>query len=152
MANLQATIVCNHKRTLPKNWSQTLQKKIENLKLIKEKMTEKRRKSIEVLESRIKKLEAMKQTENRKLKSDDYKNKLKTLKTRNMTEKEEENIKKLELKIEIMKETKYYNLNTSLKSYIDPRIYWKWSKKVNFDWKKYYPKTLQRKFSWIEEK
>jgi hypothetical protein len=69
-----------------------------------------------------------------------------------MTEKEEENIKKLELKIETMKETKYYNLNTSLKSYIDPRIYWEWSKKVNFDWKKYYPKTLQRKFSWIEKK
>jgi len=152
MANLQATVVCNHKRTLPKNWEQTLQKKIEHLKLIKEKITEKRRKSIEVLESRIKKLEAMKQTEKRKLKLDDYKNKLKILKTRKMTEKEEENIKKKELKIETMKETKYYNLNTSLKSYIDPRIYWKWSKKVNFDWKKYYPKTLQRKFSWIEKK
>jgi len=152
MANLQASVVCNHKRTLPKNWNQTLQKRIERLKLIKEKITEKRRKSIEVLESRIKKLEAMKQTEKRKLKLDDYKNKLKILKTRKMTEKEEENIKKLELKIETMKETKDYNLNTSLKSYIDPRIYWKWSKKVNFDWKKYYPKTLQRKFSWIEKK
>jgi DNA topoisomerase-1 len=152
MANLQASVVCNHKRTLPKNWEQTLQKKIERLKLIKEKIAEKGRKSIEVLESRIKKLEAMKQTEKRKLKLGDYKNKLKILKTGEMTGKDDENIKKLELKVETMKETKDYNLNTSLKSYIDPRIYWKWSKKVNFDWKKYYPKTLQRKFSWIEEK
>jgi DNA topoisomerase-1 len=50
-----------------------------------------------------------------------------------------------------MKETKDYNLNTSLKSYIDPMIFYKWSKKVNFDWKKYYSKTLQKKFSWIEK-
>jgi len=152
MANLQASVVCNHKRTLPKNWDQTLQKKVERLKLVKEKMAERRGKSVEVLELRIKKLETMKQTEKRELKLGDYKNKLKILKTRKMTEKEEENVKKLELKVETMRETKDYNLNTSLKSYIDPRIYLKWSRKVNFDWKKYYPKTLQRKFSWIEEK
>ncbi len=152
MANLQATIVCNHKRTLPKSWKQTLDKKIKDLKLTREKIAEKRIKSIQILESRIEKLKAMKQTKNRRLKLRDYKNKLKILKARKMTEKEEEYIKKLELKIEMMKETKYYNLSTSLKSYIDPRIYLEWSKKVDFDWKKYYPKTLQRKFSWIEKK
>ena len=152
MANLQATIVCNHKRTLPKSWKQTLDKKIEYLKLTKERIAEKRIKSIQVLESRIEKLKAMKQTRNRRLKLRDYRNKLKILKSRKMTEKEEEYIKRMELKIEIMKEIKYYNLNTSLKSYIDPRIYWEWSKKVDFDWKKYYSKTLQRKFSWIEKK
>lgn len=104
------------------------------------------------MELRIKKLEELKQTESRKLKLDDYKNKLKILKAEKMSEKEEENVKKMELEIETMKKTKYYNLNTSLNSYIDPRIYLKWSRKVNFDWKKYYPKKLQRKFSWIEEK
>jgi len=60
-------------------------------------------------------------------------------------------IEKLKLKIEEMKEAKEYNLGTSLKSYIDPRIYRDWSKTVDFDWRLYYPKTLQRKFSWIEQ-
>jgi hypothetical protein len=63
-----------------------------------------------------------------------------------------ERVKAMELRIKLMKDTKDYNLNTSLKSYIDPRVYYKWSKRAGFDWKKYYPKTLQRKFSWVEEK
>jgi hypothetical protein len=39
-------------------------------------------------------------------------------------------------------------LGTSLKSYIDPTAYVKWAKKVGFDLEKFYPKTLQKKFSW----
>jgi len=105
MANLQAAIVCNHKRKLPAKWNDTLQKKVERLKELKEKKGKKTA----------------------------------------------ERVKTMELKIKLMKKTKDYNLNTSLKSYIDPRFYYKWSKRVEFDWKKYYPKTLQRKFSWIEE-
>lgn len=59
-------------------------------------------------------------------------------------------IAKLKLRIEAQKETRDYNLGTSLKSYIDPRIYYKWGKQVDYDWKQYYSKALQRKFSWIE--
>ncbi|MFH0711443.1 MAG: DNA topoisomerase I [Candidatus Aenigmatarchaeota archaeon] len=62
-----------------------------------------------------------------------------------------ERVKAMEMRIKLMKETKDYNLNTSLKSYIDPRVYYKWSKKADFDWKKFYSKTLQKKFSWIEK-
>ncbi len=105
MANLQAAIVCNHKRKLPKKWKESLDKKKQNLE------------------------------------------KLKLKKSKNIKEK----IRAAKLKIELMKETKDYNLNTSLKSYIDPRIYQRWSKKANFDWKKYYSKTLQRKFSWLDK-
>jgi DNA topoisomerase-1 len=49
-----------------------------------------------------------------------------------------------------MKETKDYNLGTSLRSYIDPRIFLRWGKKVDFDWKNYYAKTLQKKFAWVD--
>jgi len=55
------------------------------------------------------------------------------------------------LQIDEQRETKDYNLGTSLKSYVDPRIYYRWGSDVGFDWKKYYPSTLQKKFSWIEE-
>ncbi|RJS94227.1 DNA topoisomerase I [Candidatus Bathyarchaeota archaeon] len=60
-------------------------------------------------------------------------------------------IEKAKLQIKMRMETRDYNLNTSLKSYIDPRIYYRWGKKVDFDWKLYYPKSLQKKFSWVEK-
>ncbi len=104
MANLQAAIVCNHKRKPPKNWRKSLEKKKE----------------------RLRKLRAKK------------------------TEKSKEAIKALRLRIKEMKATRDYNLRTSLKSYVDPHIYYEWGKKVEFDWKLYYPKALQRKFSWVE--
>ncbi len=67
------------------------------------------------------------------------------------TEKARERLAALRLRIETMKATRDYNLRTSLKSYIDPRIYYKWGREVDYDWRRYYPKTLQTKFSWVEE-
>ncbi|MCK5562839.1 DNA topoisomerase I, partial [Candidatus Bathyarchaeota archaeon] len=66
------------------------------------------------------------------------------------TEKSMETAKIVQLKIKEMKATRDYNLRTSLKSYIDPRIYYDWGQKVEFDWKLHYPKALQHKFSWVE--
>lgn len=60
----------------------------------------------------------------------------------------ETRIEKKKLDIKLTKRTKEYNLGTSLKSYIDPRAYVKWAKKVDFDLEKFYPKTLRNKFSW----
>jgi len=60
----------------------------------------------------------------------------------------ETRIEKKKLDIELTTLTKEYNLGTSLKSYIDPTAYVKWAKKVNFNLEKFYPKTLQKKFSW----
>lgn len=78
------------------------------------------------------------------------KERLKKLKEKK-TKRSKESARKLRYRIKAMKETRNYNLGTSLKSYIDPRIYYNWGKKVDFDWKLYYPKTLQRKFSWVED-
>ena len=106
MANLQAAIILNHKRKPPKNWEESLAKKMERLNTLKN--SPKKTKSL------IDRVQA------------------------------------LQLKINEVKETRDYNLRTSLKSYIDPRIYYSWGKSVDFDWKLYYPKTLQKKFSWVE--
>jgi DNA topoisomerase-1 len=59
-------------------------------------------------------------------------------------------IERSRFQVKAKRETRDYNLGTSLKSYIDPRIYYNWGKKVEYDWKLYYPKTLQKKFSWVE--
>jgi DNA topoisomerase-1 len=66
-------------------------------------------------------------------------------------EKDKQAIEKLRLQIKAQEETRDYNLGTSLKSYIDPRIYYDWSRRVDYDWKKNYSKTLQSKFSWVEK-
>ena len=104
IANLQAAIVCNHKRKPPKNWRESLRKKQERLKKLRSKGTKKAR----------------------------------------------EKAKELSLRIKVMRMVRDYNLRTSLKSYIDPRIYYKWGNEVDFDWKLYYPKALQKRFSWVE--
>jgi DNA topoisomerase-1 len=64
------------------------------------------------------------------------------------TESLEARIDKARLDLELLKRSKEYNLGTSLKSYIDPKVYVKWAKKVDFNLEKFYPKTLQKKFSW----
>ena len=57
-------------------------------------------------------------------------------------------IEKTKLDIELAEKTKEYNLGTSLKSYIDPRVYLEWAAKVDFNLEKLYSKTLRKKYSW----
>jgi DNA topoisomerase-1 len=68
------------------------------------------------------------------------------------TETLEARIEKAKLDLDLMKQSKEYNLGTSLKSYIDPIAYVKWAKKIDFNLEKFYPKTLQKKFSWALQK
>jgi len=46
--------------------------------------------------------------------------------------------------------TKDYNLGTSLRNYIDPRIFKAWTDEVGADWEKLYTATLQKKFLWVK--
>ena len=107
-----------------------------------EKRLKTKRKSRRIQKKRIKELRTKHQERLGKLsqRSDDRKLRDKTT------------IDKQGLKIEAQKETRDYNLTTSLKSYIDPRIYYEWGQRVDYDWKNYYSKSLQKKFSWVETK
>ncbi|MDG7020179.1 MAG: DNA topoisomerase I, partial [Nitrososphaerota archaeon] len=57
-------------------------------------------------------------------------------------------IPKLRRELEFYERTKNYNLNTSLKNYIDPRVYKAWCDYVGLEWAKVYSKSLQKKFAW----
>jgi DNA topoisomerase-1 len=61
-------------------------------------------------------------------------------------------IEKAKIDIELSKRTKEYNLGTSLKSYINPKVYVEWASKIDYPLEKLYPKTLQKKFLWALEK
>ena len=62
----------------------------------------------------------------------------------------QERIRRARGQLELAKATRDYNLGTSLKNYIDPRVYRTWGESVDFDWKRLYTKALQRKFAWVE--
>ncbi|HET7405209.1 MAG TPA: DNA topoisomerase I [Candidatus Bathyarchaeia archaeon] len=111
VANLEAAIQCNHKRTPPKTWDSSLDKKQQRLAELK----------------------------------------TKTAKTEKQAQRLKDRKTKLEYDIKLQKQTRDYNLNTSLRNYIDPRVYKSWANKAEFDWEAIYPKTLQRKFQWASK-
>lgn len=71
-------------------------------------------------------------------------------KTEKQKERLKERIEKLKMDIDISRKTKEYNLGTSVKNYIDPRVYKAWLDKAGVDWTKIYTSALQKKFSWVE--
>ncbi len=111
LANLDAAITCNHKRTIPKNFDEALQKRRDAIKKLHE--------------------------------------------TKPKTEKQAEKLKqreeKLKLTLELTEKTRDYNLGTSLRNYIDPRVVKAWSDAVGLEWEKLYTSALQKKFQWVSK-
>ncbi len=125
IANLQAAITCNHKKGIdPKNPAS-------------KKAWEKFEQSLENKKEKIKQLQL-------ELKEKKWKTELQKLR-------KEQRVQKLEFQLRLQKETRDYNLGTSLRNYIDPRVFKSWCDYVDLDWKKIYTSTLQTKFKWIEQ-
>jgi DNA topoisomerase-1 len=57
----------------------------------------------------------------------------------------------LRLRLEQMRLGKKWNLGTSLRNYVDPRVAVEFCRKVEYDWQAYYPKTLVSKFAWADK-
>jgi DNA topoisomerase-1 len=59
---------------------------------------------------------------------------------------------KIKAQMNLASHKRTWNLNTSLKSYIDPRVYVRWGERVKYDViEKYYSKALRRKFAWAKD-
>jgi len=144
LANLEAAMMCNHKRTIPKTFEQTLQKKIDTLK-IAEKATpwKTKEEALKKAESATSKTDTQKKKQTERIK----KAKIQIRKTR---QKHKERIEKLKLQVNLTKKTKDYNLGTSLRNYIDPRIFKSWTDDVDAEWEKLYTAALQKKFLWVK--
>ncbi len=144
MANLDAAKMCNHKRTIPKNFDQTLQKKKDTLRIVeKTKPWQKSEVLLKKAESKITKTTKQKEMKKERLK------KIKTT-IRKKKVKHTERIEKLQLQIELTQKTRDYNLGTSLRNYIDPRIFITWTDEVGAEWEKLYTSALQKKFLWVK--
>ncbi|MDG6222586.1 MAG: DNA topoisomerase I [Candidatus Bathyarchaeota archaeon] len=127
--------------------------KLEQYKLQLEK-NKKQNKDVTTLNKRVKRQQELVTRQKQRIKDMKAKqaDRIETLKEslEKRKERDARALEKMELKITVQKETKDYNVSTSLKSYIDPRVYYEWGKKVQYDWKQYYAKSLHKKFSWLD--
>ena len=144
LANLEAAMMCNHKRTIPKTFEQSLQKKRDTLnKVEKDQAWKKTKTTLDKVESSEPKTDTQK------------KNKAKRIKTLNeqikkQKRKHKERLEKLELQIKLSEKTRDYNIGTSLRNYIDPRVFKAWTDEVGAEWEKLYTAALQKKFLWVK--
>lgn len=208
MANLQAAIKCNHKRTPPKTWQESLNKRAEGVEKLRKAKPDLGRldEGIRTRQATLDKLvadqkafeakapDAVKKKQDAlaaleaqgapmdEKKAKEYNKKLRTVtkaardaeklfkqKTKRYKERVtaahkgllaaqearkraasgyKERLERAELQLDLVRQTKDYALNTSLKNYIDPRVYKDWGDKVGYDWKKLYTGALQKKFTW----
>ena len=145
LANLEAAMMCNHKRTIPKTFEQSLQKKRDSLKnRMKEKAWEKTKQTLNKVEANQPKTDAQKKSKVKRIKT--LNEQIKKQKLRH-----KERIEKLELQIDLSEKTKDYNIGTSLRNYIDPRIFKAWTDEVGAEWEKLYTAALQKKFLWVKD-
>jgi DNA topoisomerase-1 len=144
LANLEAAMMCNHKRTIPKTYEQTLQKKRDTLKKVeKDAVWNKTKETLKKVESTESKTDTQKKSKVKRIKTLNEQIKKQKLKHKERTE-------KLKLQINLSEKTKDYNLGTSLRNYIDPRIVKAWTDKVGAEWEKMYTSALQKKFLWVQ--
>ncbi len=144
LANLEAAKMCNHKRTIPKNFEEALQKKRDILK------KSEKTKASEKAEATLKKVEASKPKTDKQKQA-----KEKRIKTLNQTikkqkQKHKERVEKIRLQVDLATKTRDYNLGTSLRNYIDPRVFKAWTDEVGAEWEKLYTSALQKKFLWVK--
>ena len=143
LANLEAAMMCNHKRTIPKTFEKTLQKKIDTLKKAENSNPWKsKEEALKRTESKVVKTDKQKETKNGQIKRA-------KIQIKKSKQKHKERVEKLKLQLDLTRKTKDYNLGTSLRNYIDPRLFKSWTDKVDADWEKLYTAALQKKFLWV---
>ena len=144
LANLEAAIMCNHKRTIPKTFEQSLQKKRDTLKKVqKDPPSMKTQETLKKVELAQPKTETQKKNQEKRIKRLNEQ-------IKKQKQKHKERVEKLKLQIDLSEKTRDYNLGTSLRNYIDPRVVKAWTDEVGAEWEKLYTSALQKKFLWVK--
>ena len=204
MANLEAAVKCNHKRTIPKTFEQSLQKKRDALEAARAKPVdiagerrkkeerigameaqlaradaafresskkrraaiaraksggpkggqaeEKRRKRVSELEARQKAAEAAHRAARKKKTAAIARAREQPTRAEREAARKKDRVERMEMQIDLATRTRDYNVGTSLRNYIDPRLFKAWTDEVGVEWTKMYTSALQRKFLWVRDK
>jgi DNA topoisomerase-1 len=179
-ANFQAAVLCNHTKKDTGNWETRQQRYQERLdKAIArreryEAQLAERREALQLLEVEAATRRSISKAELGKVDPENesryeraltrykrtvarYEKRIATAKGRIQTSRQriqraEQAIGKIRAQWVIAAHKRTWNLGTSLKSYIDPRVYVGWGRQVDYDvLERYYPKALRRKFAWAAE-
>ena len=163
LANLEAAVLCNHTKKAPASWPRSRkryrereQKAQERVDKYRERRKEQRA-ALDALreEARLAREEAPPEKD-KKVRAR-YKKRIETAKrrverTQEMLERAKLARDKVKVQASIASKKRTWNLGTSLKSYVDPRVCYEWGQQVDYDvLEKYYPKALRRKFAWGRE-
>jgi DNA topoisomerase-1 len=162
-ANLEAAVLCNHYKKAPENWSEhrgrfaekkgKAQERVDALRAAWKQASE----ALDAMrrEAREKRAGASDDAQKERVKAryarriEQAKKKVDTARSR--LQRAEDVLGKLKMQDTVAARGRTWNLGTSLKSYIDPRVYYRWGQSVDYDViGRYYPKTLQRKFAWVK--
>ncbi len=164
-ANLDAAVLCNHSKKAPANWRERSQRAAERQAKLRERVQLRRaqlREAKEALralrrEFREKKKSARTDVQRQRIqvryakKIERAENKIATAQER--LERARIALDKARIRDGITAKKRTWNLGTSLKSYIDPRVFYRWGQQVDYDvLERYYPKGLRRKFAWVRER
>jgi DNA topoisomerase-1 len=161
LANLEAAILCNHTKKAPASWPRSRQrykerrqKADERVKTYRERLTVQREALVTLRRESHEKRKAASAANKQKVKAR-YEKRIEVAerrveRTRGMLERARLSRDKIKAQAAIASKKRTWNLGTSLKSYIDPRVYYEWGQQVDYDvLEKYYPKALRRKFAWV---
>jgi DNA topoisomerase-1 len=164
MANMEAAVLCNHYKTEPANWRERrqrarerLQKKEDKVKLRRSQVREAREALKDLRQEGKEKSAEAKTDKQRKKMRKRYKKKIERAKKKVATAKDRLEraraaLDKTQAKDEVTVKKRTWNLGTSLKSYIDPRVVYDWGQAVDYDvLERYYPTALRRKFAWVRK-
>ena len=144
LANLEAAKMCNHKRTIPKTFEQALEKKRDTIKKAeKDQPSKKTQETLKKVESSVPKNDTQKKSKKKRIKTLNEQ-------IKKQKQKHKERVEKLKLQIDLSEKTRDYNLGTSLRNYIDPRVVKAWTDEVGVEWEKLYTSALQKKFLWVK--
>jgi DNA topoisomerase-1 len=160
-ANVQAAIICNHTKQEPANWEARRERAAERRSRILERVAkaeanlDKAETALAELQATLPDLEAISSPAQRERRLAAYGRKVeraeaRILRASDRLERAHMALDKFDTREDAMARKRTWNVGTSLKSYIDPRVYYEWGQHVEYDvLEKYYPKALRRKFGWV---
>jgi len=163
MANLQAAIFCNHTKKVAASWparrerfAQREQRARERVQKYRTQVKEYKEALSALRKEAREKIAACRTPKQREKKQASYQKKIERAERRIVTAEERLQraqlaLGKVKAKALVASKKRKWNLTTSLKSYIDPRVFYRWGQRVEYDvLEKYYSKALRRKFSWVK--
>jgi DNA topoisomerase-1 len=164
LANLEAAILCNHTKQVSKTWQRTRERYKERQDKAEERI-QRYREQVQELTDKLAELkveakereEAATSDERKEKVREQYRKRIAKAKERVDQAKERRNratrsLGKIKAQALIAGKKRNWNLNTSLKSYIDPRVYYEWGRSVDYNvLDEFYPAILRRKFTWVQQ-